>query len=248
MEGQMVLLLEKLKDQMDQQTVTITNAVTKNILELIDEKIKPLRQENENLKMEIHQLRDKVKSMEIEKKRNNLVIFGLEESPETKPIDSVRVVFKENLEITLEKHEIIKAHRLGLWKGKARPILVSLTTNWRKNEIMKNKKKLPKGISINEDFSKETLAKRKELIPKLQEERKKGRIAYIKEDKLIVKEAKDQSRDKRKRESSSSPSPSASATESEIVKAAPKKKLNKINAFEKMYRPRSQSLSEQNKL
>lgn len=245
MDDQMEILFAKLKDHMDKQTIAITNAVSKNILEIMDEKLKPLKEENENLKTEVQHLQEKIKTLELEKKRNNIVIFGLEENTEYKPIDSARLIIEEKLNVKLEKHEIIKAHRLGFKKdkAKARPILVSLTTNWRKNEIMKNKNKLPKGISISEDFSKETLAKRKELMPKLQEERKNGRLAYLKEDKLIVRDAREQSRDKRKREASSSPQDETSEAKHKVVP----KKLNKTNAFERLYRGRSQSLTEINK-
>ncbi|XP_047537878.1 craniofacial development protein 2-like [Vanessa atalanta] len=69
---------------------------------------------------------------------------------------------------------------------------------------MKNKKNL-KEIYITEDYSKEVLQKRKQLQAELVEERKKGNFAYLKYDKLIVKQNNNQ-QEKRKRESSASPS------------------------------------------
>lgn len=240
MDDQMRTLLEKLKDHMDMQTITITNAVTKNIMEVMDEKLKPLQEENKNLKAEIQKLQGKINSLEIDKKRNNIIVFGMNESTQSTPIDSVRSILQEKLNLTLEKHEIIKAHRLGPKNEKPRPILVSLTTSWRKKEIMKYKNKLPKGIYLSEDFSKETLAKRKELMPKLQEARKNGQIAFLKGDKLIVKESQDQARDNRKRMASSSPPATTSETTSKVAM----KKVNRINAFDRLYRERSQSLTE----
>lgn len=138
MDDQMRTLLEKLKDHMDMQTITITNAVTKNIMEVMDEKLKPLQEENKNLKAEIQKLQGKINSLEIDKKRNNIIVFGMNESTQSTPIDSVRSILQEKLNLTLEKHEIIKAHRLGPKNEKPRPILVSLTTSWRKKEIMKH--------------------------------------------------------------------------------------------------------------
>ncbi|GBP47410.1 High-affinity choline transporter 1 [Eumeta japonica] len=55
-----------------------------------------------------------------------------------------------------------------------------------------------------EDFPKEVLAKRKALQEKLKEERKKGKIVFLKYDKLVVKE-NESIKEKRKRETSSSP-------------------------------------------
>lgn len=68
---------------------------------------------------------------------------------------------------------------------------------------MKNKKKL-KEFYITEDYSKETLEKRKALQPKLIEDRKTGNFAYIKYDILVIKENSN-SKDKKKRETSTSP-------------------------------------------
>lgn len=88
--------------------------------------------------------------------------------------------------------------------NKPRPVLCSFINNWKKNEIIKNKRNL-KTIHVNEDYSKEVLERRKELQPKLVEERKKGNTAYLKYDKLIVKK-NNTSQEKRKREISVSPS------------------------------------------
>lgn len=69
----------------------------------------------------------------------------------------------------------------------------------------KNKANRPPAVNVKEDFSIEVLEKRKQLLPRLEEERKKGNIAYLKSDKLIVKRPTDNTRDKRKREDSGSP-------------------------------------------
>ncbi|KAI8428176.1 hypothetical protein MSG28_002412 [Choristoneura fumiferana] len=52
---------------------------------------------------------------------------------------------------------------------------------------MKKKKDLKK-IYVTEDYPKDVLAKRKALQAELVEERKKGKIAFLKYDKLVVKE------------------------------------------------------------
>ncbi|XP_045492416.1 craniofacial development protein 2-like [Colias croceus] len=78
------------------------------------------------------------------------------------------------------------------------------------NHILKLKvEKLEKKVESLErekkkDYSKETLEIRKSLQPQLMQERQKGNLAYIKYDKLIVKE-NSKVIDKRKREKSTSP-------------------------------------------
>lgn len=88
-----------------------------------------------------------------------------------------------------EKLEISDFRRLGRKEeGKRRPILIKFTLAWRKMAILKNNKKLEKNIYATEDFPKEVIKKRQELKEKQQEELKKGNIAIIRYDKLIIRE------------------------------------------------------------
>ncbi|XP_063618245.1 uncharacterized protein LOC134791133 [Cydia splendana] len=65
------------------------------------------------------------------------------------------------------------------------------------------------GIYMKEDYSKEVLEKRKQLQSQVEEEKKKGNIAFLVHDKLVVKKPKENTREKRKREESKSPNSSA---------------------------------------
>lgn len=76
---------------------------------------------------------------------------------------------------------------------------------------------------------------KKELLPKLKEERDNGKIAYLKGDKLVVKEPREDTRDKRKRNSLDSP------TMSPNHEKAPKK-ITRTNLFDYMARGRSASM------
>lgn len=64
-----------------------------------------------------------------------------------------------------------------------------------------------KGIYVNEHFTKEILVieTRKSLQLKLEEERKKGNIAHLRGNELIIKNLGDVTREKGKRELSFSP-------------------------------------------
>ena len=209
MDEQFQLLFDKMKIELSKQTISITESITNTIMEKIEEKLQPIVKENEKLKANVRKLEEEVEQLKREKKNNNLVLFGVKEEEKsfTQLLEKIKKIFKEDLDINIEEREINKMFRLGKINSenkKPRPILLSLVSEMKKVEIMKNKKNL-KDIYINDDFSKETLEKRKELLPKLEEERKKGNIAYFKHDKLIIKENKD----KRKRELSSSPQTNA---------------------------------------
>ena len=167
-----------------------------------------------------------------------MIFYGLEEAENNNVVEIVSKTLRD-CGIKVRKEDINKAFRIGKIKEKARPVLVNLLNVWKRDEILRNKK-LPKHVYVTEDFSKEVLEKRRELIPQLKEERKKGRIAYLRYDKLIVKDETVETRDKRKREQSTSPKTNFGTT-------IPRQKVNKINAFERMYRGRAQSIPDDNR-
>lgn len=239
MDEQFQLLFDKMKIELSNQTRSITESITNTIMERMDEKLQPILTENKNLKIKVTKLEEEVEHLKKEKKNNNIVLFGLEEGEKsfTQLLDKIKMSFKADLHINIEEWEVNKMYRLGKINkhDKPRPILLSLVSAWKKSEIMANKKNL-KDLYVKDDFSKEVMEKRKELFPQLEEERKKGNIAYLKYDKLIIKE--NVTKDKRKREMSSSPQ----------TYTQPRKqptwtpKNNRTNAFDLM-RNRSNSLS-----
>lgn len=243
MEGQFQLLFDKMKMEMQNQNDELKDSITKSIMDKMDERLIPIVEENKNLKIKVEKLEKELEHCKRVERSNNIIIFGLEEKEKFsyELIQKLKEIFKQDMNTNIEEHEINKIHRLGERKmdsSKPRPVLCSFISNWKKNEIMRNKKKL-KAIYITEDYSKEVLEKRKELQEKLKEEREKGNTAYLKYDKLIVKE-NNISQEKRKRETSVSPS---------SYKNQPKKqqtlntiKSDRANAFDIM-RSRSSSFS-----
>ena len=104
-----------------------------------------------------------------------------------------------------------------------------------RNEVVTNKKKL-KDAYASEDYTKEVMEKRREMIPKLKEEIIKGNFAILKQDKLIIKE-RNTGTEKRKRNESIT-SESSRQPRKQFVSS----KINRINAFDVM-RARSNSMS-----
>ncbi|CAH0713782.1 unnamed protein product, partial [Brenthis ino] len=118
--------------------------------------------------------------MELEKRKYNLVFFGIEESGklEAEMVDYIKDIIKET-GTHIDSQEIKNIYRIGKNNNKSRPVVVTLTSLWKKHTILKNKANLPPGINVKEDYTKEVLEKRKKLQPQLEEERKKGNIAYL---------------------------------------------------------------------
>ncbi|KAJ8726769.1 hypothetical protein PYW08_015626 [Mythimna loreyi] len=226
------IFLEQIKVEMANQT--------KEIIAQMDEKLVPFSREMEQLKLENQELKSKISDLEKNRRANNIIIYGLKENEISSShlLESVIEEIKKDLNITVTDRDINTIRRIGkltLKNEKPRPILVSFVCNWQRNDILKNKKKL-KDIHISEDYPKDVIRKRKELLPKLTEERKKGNYAIISYDKLIIRKG-NPGMEKRKRDSSTSP-----AMYNQPRKQPATAKENRINAFDLM-RGRSNSFS-----
>ncbi|XP_052759393.1 uncharacterized protein LOC128202593 [Galleria mellonella] len=235
----MQFLWEKFKDELHNQTVTLTDKLTTMVSEVFEEKVRPIIEENQVLKQEVKTLQNKVNWLENNARKNNVILHGIPEKENTNSelleivLDTLNNV-SENAKIeNWDKWEISRATRLGKKNDKkVRPILIILTLSWRKFEILRNKKYLPKDIYVTDDFPKDVLNKRNELKPKLLEERNKGKIAYLRYDKLIIRDNVVLS-DKRKRSPSKSPEFSTEKQQGGKTTNNPNK-INKINAFSYM--------------
>ena len=87
---------------------------------------------------------------------------------------------------------IERAHRTGKKDERKPRCIVFKLLNYKDKELILNNASRLKntGIFVNEDFSKETLEKRKKLWVDVKKERANGKFATIIYDKLIVKEFK----------------------------------------------------------
>lgn len=233
MENQFDMFFNKIKSEMEQQTQLI--------LQRVDEQIKKLLIENVELREKLEKSEIKIKNLEEKNRRKNLIVYGITEKNDIKQdqIENFCDIIENDLSIKINKNEVENAHRLGKsMENKDRPLLVSFITKWKREEIFRNKKKLRKGIYILEDFSKEILEKRKELQQELLREREKGKIAYLKSDKLIVKERTET----RKRDLSISPNtPREPGKHLKESNAATITKRNKKDAFQIMKQRQSAS-------
>lgn len=221
MELLLLKLDAKLEEKFNQQTNIITTAVTTNVLEALDEKMKKLMEENQKLKDKVTILEQKINNLEKDKRKNNLIFFGIEGNGkrEAELVDYIKETIEE-AGTHLDSHEIKNIYRIGAQTSKNRPVVVTLSTVWKKHQILKAKSNLPAGIYVKEDFPKEVLEARKQIQPIVEAEWKKGNIAFLRGGQLVIKKHTNNQREKRKRNQSVSPN-------SETVK-----KPNTANNFE----------------
>lgn len=239
MDNQFEIFFEKMKLEMEKQTIALKNT----LMTTLESKLKPILEENIQMKSEIEKLQKRVDSFENQKRKSNLIIYGLkeEEKSSLELLSTLKNIVQNELNIELFDQEITKIHRLGRVQGELpRPVLISFGNYWKRLEILKNKKKF-KVISISEDFSKETREKRKALKEKLVMERKKGNYAYIRGDTLIVKSNKNT--EKRKRDNTVSPPQLKEPSE---TKTTPQSKFSKVDAFSLMRQAATPKLNKNN--
>ena len=136
------------------------------------------------------QLCERLRDLEDRSRRDNVRIDGiaeLENETWEQTEEILHNLFKEKLE--LENISVERAHRVGnKGKNNKRTIVLKLASFKDKLKIISEARKL-KGtnISINEDYSKETLEIRKEKWKEVKELRKNGTYAILVYDKVVIK-------------------------------------------------------------
>lgn len=225
--------MDKMQADFKRQNEELAVKFNKSLSITIEEKLKPLIEENTKLKQEVNNLQTRVQQLERNARKNNLVLHGVAENENNESelrqnVIEILNTISQKVEgmHDWDKWEISSVRRLGKKNvEKKRPILLTLTLTWRKYELLKNKRNFPSDIYATEDFPKEILLKRKDLKQKKEQEEKKGKIAFIRYDKLIIKD-KDTAAAKRKRSLSKSP---PKEDQSEAAAANTKKKPNILN-------------------
>ena len=141
----------------------------------------------------VREIEAKADDLENRSRRNNLCFDGVAEDANESWSTSekkIREIIGAKLHIKTDELTIERAHRAGKGNassGKPRTIVAKFNNYKIREQVLRNKKGL-KGtnVFVREDFSQKTLAKRRELLPAMHEERRKGNIAFLRYDKLVV--------------------------------------------------------------
>ena len=151
-----------------------------------------IKKETEALDLQLQTMLKQVDYIDNQGRRNNLRFDGINETP-TETWEQTEIKVKDLLSAKLQLDptnvEIDRAHRIGSRFGdKPRTIVARFLKYKDKSNILTNAKKLKgTGVFINEDFSDRVAKIRKDLWPRVKDEREKGNIAYINFDRLVVK-------------------------------------------------------------
>lgn len=185
-------ILISLQEEVRQQKVDMKNMkeeLKNTIINTFNDKISQLEIKNEQIEQNLENQKTAINNLERFNRRKNLIFFGVEENEKSYQNleKTILDIIRNSLKIQCDNNCIEHVRRLGKKGENIRPIIVTLQTMGLKIKIQQNKKKLESTpYYIKEDYPLDVLKKRKELQLEVEKERKKGRKAFLKYDKLII--------------------------------------------------------------
>lgn len=169
----------------EKQSRDIKEHIDKEIYEIKKTFEENLERKNSEWENKYLQLKNDYEKLEKELKKNNIVIFGLDSAAQdlgTFAINSLN----HHLGLNLTLSDINNVYAFGKQSSK-KPIIVKFISYLRKQEVLRNSKKLKgTGISVAEDLSLDERKENKILRQHLIKARKQKLNATIKNRKLIV--------------------------------------------------------------
>ncbi|GBP70623.1 hypothetical protein EVAR_98203_1 [Eumeta japonica] len=192
--------LRNIQKELDEQKIAIrqngekvTEQVTLNINNLLEEKFRTFEEKHNNLKIQVENQEKRLYFLEKQARQRNIVFFGIEETETSyKNIEINMTKFiKTYFGLHLDPRDLQEIKRIGKKGERPRPITVTFSTLGTKIDILKKKGALKDTeYYVKEDYPQYILQKRKELREQLKIEKEKGNNAVIKYDKLIILDTK----------------------------------------------------------
>ncbi|XP_077496486.1 uncharacterized protein LOC144107366 [Amblyomma americanum] len=175
---QLIAEVQGLKSQLTTTDKTITDLSNRMAdLETHYQALLPLRNDIEKMQADtsnvariIQELETRIEDAENRSRRNNLIFYGIPDTTDSETwAESEKLIIdvcRNNLQITVEPHEIERAHRLGRHsQDKNRPIIVKFTSSKTKESLLSNGRNLKDMLySVGEDFSHAVRHARKQLV------------------------------------------------------------------------------------
>lgn len=127
----------------------------------ISDSLRELSNDMDKLKSCLSVTQSRVKSMELHRNAQCIVIHGIKEQNNSDMYSTAITLFHDKINIKVNKSDISYCYWLGRrdsTKKKPRPLVVQFCTRWRRDEMFNNKKRLKgTGIIITELLTQETL-------------------------------------------------------------------------------------------
>lgn len=193
------LLMQEMQSNIESRFASLESQLAQNEDKITSKINTHINKKFEGLNKDLNEMRTRLENQEkrlyyLEKSsvERNLVFFGVCETEKSyfDLHNSILNIIKLKIGVqSIQSFEIQSVKRLGKKGSKPRPISVTLSTLGAKINILKHKKQLQGSeIYISPEYPTAILEKRKALKDQLKSELEKGNLAYIKYDKLIIKE------------------------------------------------------------
>ncbi len=134
------------------------------------------------LRSRMERAEEKMIEQEARSRRNNVVFHGIEERVGEDCIRIVKDLAREKCELKGEIR-VERAHRMGPKqvgsRARPRPLICRFLDFQDKEELMKRKKRLPKGVYAGDDLPLEVREARRQLKGDLDEAKRQGKEAWI---------------------------------------------------------------------
>lgn len=164
--------IKEIKTDLSKQTEEINNII---------KKVSVLENENLDLKKKLLVAEQKIR-------KNNLVIYGVEENENADIISVTIKIFSTKLNVEINPLDINNIYRVGIKsENKRRPVIVELVRYIKKQEIFAQVAKLKgTGISLAHDLTPEEREEKKILYSHYKAARAKNYLAKIRKNTLYV--------------------------------------------------------------
>lgn len=246
MEDLQKLLVEMNRDlnrrfnEMDSKISGIEEGITSKITRHLDLRFEEINTELVELKRRLENQEKRLYYLEKNSVQRNIVFFGVEENENYsyfKLLEQIQEIIRKHMKLEIQEFEIESVRRIGKKGDRPRPISATFTTLGTKIKILKNRKTLAgTEYYIKEEFPAEVLKVREGLKLKQKREREQGKVAFIRYDKLVVKESAKES-NKNKRRLSLSPQKKTLDSHSHLSAESPNSSTSKhMQATNKKYK------------
>ncbi|CAG9823948.1 unnamed protein product [Phaedon cochleariae] len=179
-------ILQKIIEQNNEIRDDIRSIRTEISLSL--DRTKKLEDQVDELTTENKELRKSNEYLSRKLKDNNLIIFGIEEEETLTPIDAIQRLVEGNLKVSLREFDVNNTFRIGQkTANKIRPIILQLTRNIKKQEILQNAAKLKgTGISVSHDLTPTEREEKQVLFKYYKEAKNKKYDTTLLRNKVII--------------------------------------------------------------
>jgi len=175
--------LEKSRE-FDTQTMSDIN----NTHKYVENFMKTHKQNGQEHSDIVNELKNEIQDLKCRSMRDNLLFHNLPEEKEENCEQKVLKFIKEKLNIEEREVRLQRAHRIGPFNpSKTRPIVAKFSDYPVRENVRRAARKL-KGTNfgISEQYPKEVVEKRRQLVPIMLQARKDGKEAYLNVDKLYI--------------------------------------------------------------